>query len=199
MSAACVWAKSGDIVSETRSAWKTEYPLGPCEQIVQYRNCTCGEECDDFSPLGFSACTNGCGGAPHGEVVWLEKRTRYAQPVARDECRPQIQGMGRICHGSFGGLGNASESMLSWCVVLGNRCAYTTALFLFDNCSIISGPPSPSPPEENPGQEHSNEVDDNIIFVTCGIAAGVLLFSASILVTYFWCERHSSKGRNIRY
>ena len=192
MTAVCVWAKSGDIVTETRSAWKTENPLGPCEQIVQRRNCTCGGECDDFSPPGFSACTNGCGSAPHGEVVWSEKRIRYAQPIARDVCRSQTQGIGTICHGSFGGLENASEKTISWCVVLGNRCASTTALFLFENCSMISDPPSP--PEATPGKEHSNEVDHNyVIIIACGVAAGVLLLSAGILVVYFWCERHTGQ------
>ena len=104
MSAGCVWSKLGQIVTETRLAWKSEYPRGGCEKIVQYRNCTCGKDCGQFAPNAFSSCTSGCGTTQHGEVTWSEERTRFAQPLSRDTCRSQVQKRGAICQGTFGGI-----------------------------------------------------------------------------------------------
>ena len=180
MSAACVWARNGKIVTETRPAWEAEYPLGECRRIVQSRDCVCGEGCDDFWPPGSDKCTSGCGGMVHNDAEWFEERVRYAQPLG--QCRSQVQKWGKVCKGEFGGVNHSFEE--SWCVPEGNSCSSRVALFLFANCTAFT---VSSTEEETP---HALEAHDSVIVVACSIAGGFLLLSGFVVACYCLWEKN---------
>jgi hypothetical protein len=200
MSTGCVFAKNGENVIERRAAWREEYPLGACERLVQARNCTCGaDDCTDFEPSGTIACTSGCETARSGRVAaWTEERVRFAQPLSTDTCRRQVQKRGAICRGTFGGEVNATwEDIAHWCVPDGNACSSAVALFLYENCTLLASLLSPAAPSLPPpswtgiafGEEMGNKMDDDVVWVACAVAGGVLLLAVTIGVAVLVWER----------
>lgn len=191
ISAACVWARNGELVTDRRVAWLEEYPNGPCTAVDQTRNCSCGEEevvCEDFQPPAQGVCTSGCGTAPHGTVQWTEERTRYAQEIST-ECVPQLQGRGSMCRGAYGAASAGTFSrMEAWCVKSGSRCATTIPLMLFSKCKIVAEAPAPAAP---PYPAFANTPEDTSFVV---IITVVSFASAACLMV--WAYYHYERSRS---